>query len=98
VRGAEAGDAVDDEERLGFFLLEELGDSFDVVANAGGGLGGLDEDGAGFELEGGFDLVDGEGAAVGGADDVDLAAEGFGDAGPTLAELASGEDQNAIAR
>ncbi len=61
--------------------------AFDVVADAGGGLGGLDEDGAGFELEGGFDLVEREGLAVGGFDDVDVAAEGFGDAGPALAEF-----------
>ncbi len=27
-----------DEQRLGFFGLEELGDGFDVVADAGGGL------------------------------------------------------------
>ena len=39
-----------------FCGFEELGDAFDVVADAGGGLGGLHEDGAGLELEGGFDL------------------------------------------
>ncbi len=64
MRGAESGDAVDDEEGLGVFGFEEFGDAFDVVADAGGGLGGLDEDGAGFELEGGFDFVEGEGLAV----------------------------------
>jgi hypothetical protein len=48
VRGAEACDAVDGEEGFGVFGFEELGDAFDVVADAGGGLGGLDEDGAGF--------------------------------------------------
>ena len=55
MRGAEAGDAVDDEEGLGVFGLEELGDGFDVVTDAGGGFGGLNEDGAGFELECGLD-------------------------------------------
>jgi hypothetical protein len=61
VGGAEAGDGVDDEQRLGVFVLEQLGDGLDVVADAGGGLGGLDEDGAGFELERGLDLVEREG-------------------------------------
>ena len=79
-------------------LLEELGDGFDVVADAGGGLGGLHEDGAGFELEGGFDLVEREGLAVGGFDDVDFAAEGFGEGGPALAELSGGEDEDAVSR
>ena len=97
MRGAEAGDGVDDEEGLGVFGLEELGDAFDVVADAGGGFGGLDEDGAGFELEGGFDFVEREGLAVGCFDDVDVAAEGFGEGGPALAELAGGEDEYAVA-
>ncbi len=44
-----------------------------------------------------FNLVDGEGTAVGRADDVDVAAEGFGDAGPALAEFAGGEDEDAVA-
>jgi hypothetical protein len=78
VGGAEAGDGVDDEEGLGVFGFEEPGDAFDVVADAGGGLGGLDEDGAGFELEVGFDFVKVEGLAVGLFDDVDVAAEGLG--------------------
>ena len=97
VGGAEAGDAVDDEEGFGLFVLEELADGLDVVADAGGGLGGLDEDGAGLELEGGLDVGEGEGAAVGGGDDVDLAAEGLGDAGPALAEFSGGEDEDAVA-
>ncbi len=80
-----------------FSDLEEFGDGFDVVADAGGGLGGLDEDGAGLELEGGLDLVEGEGLAVGFLDDVDVAAEGFGESGPALAELAGGEDEDAVA-
>ncbi len=95
--GAEAGDGVDDEEGFGLFVLEELADGLDVVADAGGGLGGLDEDGAGLELERGLDVGEGEGAAVGCGDDVDLAAEGLGDAGPALAELAGGEDEDAVA-
>ncbi len=77
--GAEAGDGVDYEEGLGVFGLEEISDALDVVADAGGGLGGLDEDGAGLQLEGGFDFVEVEGLAVGFFDYVDVAAEGFGD-------------------
>ncbi len=98
MRGAEAGDGVDDEEGLGVFLLEEFGDAFDVVADAGGGLGGLDEDGAGFELERGFDFVEREGLAVGLFDDVGVAAEGFDEGGPAFAELAGCQDQDAIPR
>jgi len=79
--------AVDDEEGFGVFGLEELGDAFDVVADAGGGLGGLDEDCAGFEFESGFDFVEGEGLAVGFFDDVGVAAEGFDEGGPALADL-----------
>ncbi len=67
------------------------------MADAGGGFGGLDEDGAGFELEGGFDFVEGEGLAVGFFDDVGVAAEVFDQGGPALAELAGGEDEDAVA-
>jgi len=74
-----------------FSCLRSL-DGFDVVADAGGGLGGLDEDGAGFELEGGFDFVEGEGLAVGFFDDVGVAAEGFDEGGPALAEFAGCQD------
>ena len=95
--GAEARDAVDDEERFGLLVLEQLSDGLDVVAHAGGRLGGLDEDDTGLELQGGLDLIEREGAAVGRGDDVDLAAEGLGDAGPALAELAGGEHQYAVA-
>ncbi len=95
--GAEAGDAVDDEEGFGVFGFEELGDAFDVVTDAGGRLGGLDEDGAGFELERGFDLVEGEGLAVGFFDDVGVAAEGFDEGSPALAEFACAEDEDAVA-
>ncbi len=97
MRGAEAGDGVDDEQRLGLFVLEEFGDAFDVVADAGGGLGGLDEDGASLELERGFDLIEREGLAVGHLDDIGVAAEGFDQRGPALAELAGGEDEDAVA-
>ncbi len=97
VRGAEAGDGVDDEEGFGVGVLEQLGDGRDAVADAGRGLGGLHEDGAGFEVQRGLDFVEREGLAVGGADDVDVTAEGLADAGPALAELAGGEDQDAIA-
>ena len=78
-------------------VLEEFGDGGDAVADAGGGFGGLHEDGAGFEVEGGFDFVEGEGLAVGGADYVDVTAEGLGDAGPALAEFSGGEDEDAVA-
>ena len=97
VGGAEAGDGVDDEQGFGASCLEQLGDGGDAVAHAGGGLGGLHEDGAGFELERGFDFVEREGLAVGRGDDVDLAAEGLGEGGPALAELAGGEDEHAVA-
>lgn len=56
----------------------------------------MHEDAAGFELEGRFDVIEGEGLAVGGADDVDGTAEGFGEGGPALAELAGCEDEDAI--
>ena len=97
VGGAEAGDGVDDEQGLGTDIFEQLGDAGGAVADAGGGLGGLHEDDAGFELEGGPDLVEREGLAVGGGDDVDGAAEVFGEGGPALAELAGGEDEDAVA-
>src|SRR5258708_17183059 len=97
VGGAEASDAVDDEEGFGVFGFEEFGDAYDVVANAGGGLGGLDEDGAGFELECGFDLVEGEGLAIGDFDNVGVAAEGFDEGGPALAELARCKDEEPVA-
>ena len=96
MRGAEAGDGVDDEQGLAAVLLEEVGDALDVVANAGGGLGGLDEDGAGLELEGGADLIERKGAAVRSFNHVDVAAEGLGDAAPALAELTGGEDEDAV--
>ena len=80
-----------------FSSLRSLADGLDVVADAGGGLGGLDEDGAGLELEGGLDVGEGEGAAVGCGDYVDLAAEGLGDAGPAFAEFSGGEDEDAVA-
>ena len=49
VGGAEAGDGVDDEEGFGVGFLEQLGDGAEAVARAGGGLGGLHKDDAGFE-------------------------------------------------
>ena len=52
VRGAEAGNGVDDEQGFGARVLEQLGDTRGAVADAGGGFGGLHEDGAGFETEG----------------------------------------------
>jgi hypothetical protein len=36
VGGAEAGDAVDDEEGFGLFILEELAVGLNVVADPGG--------------------------------------------------------------
>ena len=39
---------VDDEERVAAGGLEQRGDGLNVVADAGGGFGGLHEDGAGF--------------------------------------------------
>ncbi len=96
VGGAEAGDGVNDQEGFGARVLEELRDGGRAVANAGGGLGGLHEDAAGFKAEGGFDFVEREGLSIRGGDDVDLAAEGLGESRPALTELAGGEDEDAI--
>ena len=79
------------------WLPEQFGDAAEAVARTGGGLGGLHEDDAGFELERGLDGVQREGLAVGRGDEIDLAAEGLGEAGPALAELAGGENQHAVA-
>ena len=84
-------------KRLGVCVLEQLGDAGHAVADAGRGFGGLHEDGAGFELERGLDFIERKGLAVGCGDDVDGAAEGLGEGGPALAELAGGEDKHAIA-
>ena len=97
VRGAEAGDGVDDEQRVVAGVAQDLRDAGGAVADASRGLGGLHEDDSGFELEGGLDFVKREGLAVGGGDDVDGAAEVFGQRGPALTELAGGEDENAVA-
>lgn len=67
------------------------------MADAGGGFGGLHEDDAGFELEGSFHGVDRKRLAVGGGDDVDGTAEGLSEGCPALAELAGGEDEDAVA-
>ncbi len=48
-------------------------------------------------LSAALDLVEREGAAVRSFDHVDVAAEGFGEAAPALAELAGGEDEDAVA-
>ena len=56
-----------------------------------------DEDGASFELECGLHFIEREGLTVGRADYIDVTAEGLGDAGPALAELAGGEHKNAVA-
>ena len=77
--------------------LMSFGDRFNVVANGGGGFGGLHVDGAMLGLEGGADFGEVEGLAVGGGHHVGLAAEGLGEAGPALAEFAGGEDQDAVA-
>ena len=97
MRGAEAGDAVDDEQRLGCDFLDQLGDRFDVVADAGRGLGGLHVDGFVLRLERGADFVELEGLAVGRFDHVGRAAEGLGQIDPALAEFAGGEHQHLVA-
>ena len=79
-----------------FSVFRSFGDGFDVVADAGRGLGGLHEDGAGLELEGGLALPRGRRSARRVADDVDVAAEGFGQGRPALAELAGGQDEHAV--
>jgi hypothetical protein len=97
VCGAEAGDGVDDEQGFGVGLLKELGDCAEAVARAGGGFGGLHEDDTGFEPQRGLDGIEREGFAVGRGDEIDLAAESLGEAGPSLAELAGAEDEDAVA-
>jgi len=94
---AEAGDGVDYEQSLGLGVFEELGDRGHAVADAGRGLGGLHEYGAGLEVEICLDVIDREGLAVGHGDYIDVAAEGLGECSPALAELAGGENQHAIA-
>ena len=68
------------------------------MAHTGRGFGCLHEHGAGLNLEGFAHLFKIEGLAVRRADHIHVAPKGFGEAYPTLAELACGKHQHAIPR
>jgi len=97
VGGAEAGDAVDDQQGFGIGGFERRGDGLDVVAGGGGGFGGLDVDGFGVGLQCCLNLFQIKGFAVGRGDEVDLAAEGFGEGDPAFTEFTGAEDEDAVA-
>src|ERR1700754_1124289 len=94
--GAETGDAVDDQQSLGVFLLEKLCNTFNIVTNAGRRLRRLDKDGAGLELESGFDLIEVEGLAIRFFDYVGVAAKVFYQGRPALAKFARRENEDAV--
>ena len=95
--GAEAGDAVDHEQRFRCELLERFGDRFDVVAYAGRGLGGLNVDGLVFRFERGTDFFQLEGFAIWALTTSTARAERLGEVDPALAEFSSREDQDPVA-
>ena len=92
--GAESGDGVDHEQRVGAF--QQRGDGLHVVTRAGGGFGGLHVEHA-CALELGLDFAQIEGLAVGDLDQFDLAAEGLGEIAPALAKLSGGQHDDLVA-
>ena len=97
MRGAEAGDGVDNQQGVTLLLLQQLRNAFDVMAHAGRSLVRLHEDGARLKLQRSLYGIKREGLPVGRADDIDLAAEGLGQRRPALTELACREHKHAVA-
>jgi len=95
VGGAEAGNAVDDED--GVRSANDLGDGLNIVAHGRGGFRGLGVDHLVLRLERFFHFGEVEGLPVGGGEHVDFAAEGLGQSGPALAEFTGSEHQDAVA-
>ena len=94
VGGAEAGDGVHDQQRVG--ALQQRGHALHVVTRAGRGFRRLHvEHASAVELRLHFAQI--EGLAVGNAHQFDLAAERLGQIAPALAELAGGEHDDFLA-
>ena len=92
--GAEAGDGVDDKQRVGAF--EQGGDGLHVVTRAGGSLGGLHVKHT-RAVELGLDFAQVEGLPVRNFDQFDLAGKGLGEIAPALAELSGGQHDHLLA-
>ncbi len=93
--GAESGDGVDDEQRVG--SLHQLCQRRHIVAHAGGGFRGLHKDGLHVGSKQGLDFLDRKSLAVGLGEHNRFAMEGLCERDPALAELSRGENQNLIA-
>ncbi len=98
MRGPEAGDAIDYEQRVRDDLLNQLRDRFDIVANAGRGFRRLQVDCTVFRLERGANLLELESLAVRSLHHVNGTAEGLGEIDPPLTEFAGGQHKDLIAR
>ena len=95
MRGAEAGNRVDHQQRVG--SLQQRGDRLNVMARASGGFRRLHvENGGAVEL--GADFAEIEGLTIGSGDQFNLAVESLGQIAPALAKLAGGEHDDLVTR
>src|ERR1019366_3915938 len=92
--GAQPGDGVNHEERVGAF--QQGGDGLHVVTRPGGSLGGLHVKHA-RTLELGLDVAQVEGLPVRNLDELDLAGKRLGEITPAFAKLSGGKHDNFLA-